>query len=572
MKLEANFLKVSPAYLTATPGPGTNGSYGAPAEITVTPLFGDKIANNGTNFYVVRHADFTSMTNTTYKLNLSTSEGQFTIPQLGGMLSLNGRDAKIHVTDYDVGGIKIIYSSAEIFTLAKGHGSSRFLVLYGGADEIHEAAFPYSLGNPTVTEGSDVILQQIANITVVNWQVTPIRRVVNIGDLEIHLLWRNEAYNYWSLELEAPDPLGNFTSVTKSTVIINGGYLMRSAVIVGDELRLTGDVNVTTNIEVISTPTIGVTKLLFNNQVLRTYHSKEGRLSATIDFQDPQILLPNFSNSVWNYIDSLPEIQNSYDDSLWTALDHLTTNNPRNLTTPTSTYASDYGYHTGSLIYRGHFSSNGNESFFFVNATGGAGFGLSVWLNSTFLGSWVGSGSNQTHWQTFTLPSLKVKSSYVVTALIDHMGQDEEAPGTDAIKFPRGILDYSLGGHLKSAVSWKMTGNLGGEQYFDLARGPRNEGAMFAERQGFHLPDPPSSAWESSNPINDGIHHAGVRFYTTSFDLVVPMGYDVPMSFVLNQTSKFVNETGYNYRCQLFVNGFQFGKYGMCYKIRITSY
>jgi beta-galactosidase len=562
MKLEANFLKVSPAYLTATSGLGINGSYGAPPEIAVTPLIGN---GTKTNFYVVRQADFTSTMNTYYKLNVSTSFGEIAIPQLGGTLALNGRDSKIHVTDYDVGGIDLVYSSAEIFTWAKT-ASGRILVLYGGVGETHEAAFSSSLGTPKVTEGSGVVIRSAGSTWVLHWQVTPARRVVKIGDLEIHFLWRNEAYNYWVVDIEAPAPVGNFTSASKSTVIINGGYLIRSASISGNELRLIGDVNATTDFEVVSTPTNKVTTLSFNGATLKTRKTREGRLTATLNFKAPSLELPAFSGPKWKYIDSLPEIQSAYDDSLWTSLDHLTTNNPRNLTTPTSTYASDYGYHTGSLIYRGHFTSNANESTFFVNITGGAGFGHSIWLNDTFLTSWVGSGSNQTYWQTPTLPSLQKGSKYVLTVLIDHTGQDEEAPGTDAIKFPRGILDYSLAGHPQSDVKWKMTGNLGGEQYHDLARGPRNEGAMFAERQGYHLPKPPSSKWKTSSPIENGISKAGIGFYSTSFDLNVPAGYDVPMSFVLNQTTSAIGTSGTagNYRCQLFVNGYQFGKYGMC--------
>ncbi|KAL1962756.1 hypothetical protein VTN77DRAFT_9210 [Rasamsonia byssochlamydoides] len=112
-KLQASFLKVSPAYLTATPGNAADGSYTSTDAIAVTPLFGN---GTRTNFYVVRHADFTSTANTTYRLSVSTSAGNVTIPQLGGTLSLNGRDSKIHVTDYDVGGINLVYSSAEVYT------------------------------------------------------------------------------------------------------------------------------------------------------------------------------------------------------------------------------------------------------------------------------------------------------------------------------------------------------------------------------------------------------------------------------------------------------------------------
>ena len=83
---------------------------------------------------------------------------------------------------------------------------------------------------------------------------------------------------------------------------------------------------------------------------------------------------------------------------------------------------------------------------------------------------------------------------YVITVLIDHIGQTEEGPGTDAIKFPYGFLDYHMPTHAQIDVTWKMTGNIGGENYFDLARGPRNEGALFVERHGYHLPKPSATS------------------------------------------------------------------------------
>lgn len=112
LKLETNFLRASGStYLTSTPGNASNGSYVDNAALAVTPLFGNK-----TNFYVVRHADYNSQASTNYKLTVSTSAGTISIPQLSPTLTLNGRDSKIHVTDYDVGGINILYCSAEIFT------------------------------------------------------------------------------------------------------------------------------------------------------------------------------------------------------------------------------------------------------------------------------------------------------------------------------------------------------------------------------------------------------------------------------------------------------------------------
>ena len=556
LKLQANFLKVSPAYLTATPGNESNGTYASTSAIGVTPLFGN---GSQTNFYVARHADFTSNDTTTYKLKVTTSAGNLTLPQLGGSLTLFGRDAKIHVTDYDVGGINMLYSTAEVYSWTRKTGDRKLLVLYGGAEETHEAAFPISLGTPRVSEGSNLTIKSKGLHNILHWTVTPQRRVVQIGDLEIHLLWRNEAYNYWVMELPAVEPVGNFTSMSKQLAIVKAGYLLRSADLVGNELRVTGDVNATTSLEVISVPQ-PISQISFNGEPLQPQKSQSGRLTATIPYDPPNITIPNLSTLSWRYLDSLPEIKPNYSDTLWTICNQTYSNGNRTLTTPTSLYASDYGYHAGSLLYRAHFLSGPNTTSIYLNVTGGIGFGHSVWLNSTFLGSFPGNGSLQFFAQTLNLPQqLAPNTPQTLTVLIDHMGQDEEAPGTDAIKFPRGILDFTIAGVDAHSVEWRMTGNLGGEAYRDRARGPRNEGAMYAERQGYHLPDPPSADWAIASPIKDGLGKPGVGFYAASFELDVPVGWDVPMSFVFNGSASI--DSGFNYRCQLFVNGYQFGKY-----------
>lgn len=92
-KLIAQGMVASPAYLTAIPQNLTNSSYASTSAITTTPLLGET-----TNFYVVRHSDYTTLNSTSYTFAVSTkSHGNFTIPQLGGTLALNGRDSKIHV-------------------------------------------------------------------------------------------------------------------------------------------------------------------------------------------------------------------------------------------------------------------------------------------------------------------------------------------------------------------------------------------------------------------------------------------------------------------------------------------
>ncbi|KAI1103222.1 glycoside hydrolase family 35 protein [Jackrogersella minutella] len=566
-KLEAHFFKVSPAYLTAVAGNASNGSYVSTDQIATTPVFGTE---SPTNFYIIRHADWTSTNTTTYKLIVPTSAGNISIPQLGGELVLTRRDSKIHVTDYDVGGSNLIYCTAEIFTWAKDVPGRRTLILYGGAKEVHEFAIDLTNSTRASTQtrlnNTGVIVKEVdSNTVVVQWKVATDRKILKLSDdLEVLLLWRNDAYNYWVTELPAEAPIANYSSPSKSTVVVKGPYLIRTAALEGETIRLTGDINRTTDIELIYEPTGKVKAISFNGEALEGTRNGDGKLTARLDFKAPEIIFPDFTSLEWKYIDSLPEVQNIYDDSSWVTCENPSTNNPQPLLTPTSLYASDYGFHSGSLLYRGHFTANEDESSLFLNLTGGNNFGYSLWINDTFITSWDGTDGEPAHNDTISLAfhALESGKPYVFTLVIDHMGQDEEAPGTDVIKAPMGIVNFNLTGHAQSDVTWKLTGNLGGESYHDLSRGPRNEGGMFAERQGYHQPSPPSQDWETSNPITNGIDSAGIGFYTTSFELDVPAGYDVPLSFVFaNSTTTSSAGSSPNYRCQLFVNGWQFGKY-----------
>lgn len=472
---------------------------------------------------------------------------------------------QLQVTDYDVRGINLVYSSADIYTHGLS-GKKRVLIIYGLAGETHELAFSSILGKPSV-EGGSVKIEKKASTYVVQWQVAAERKILHYGDrLDVYLLWRNEAFHYWTLQLESPAPIGNYTSQTKNTVIAKAGYLLRTATKSGKTLHLTGDLNETTTLEVIA-GAHNVKNVHFNGKALRVHKTSKDRLTATLTYTPPSLDIPVLGDSPWQFADSLIEIQNRYDDSQWPDADNTETNNTVRddagnvfeLKTPTSLIASDYGFHTGSLIYRGHFTAHGNESTLYISTTGGLAFGHSVWINETYLGSWVGNSTARSYNHTLNFPStlsLGKNKSYVITVVIDHMGMETNwSPGLDFMKTPRGIIDYDLSGHEQSDIAWKLTGNLGGEQYFDQTRGPLNEGGFSTERRGYHLPRPPNKSWKHGSPF-EGISKPGIGFYSTTIRLDVPKGYDVPMSFVFGNSS-----SAQYYRVQLYVNGWQFGKY-----------
>jgi hypothetical protein len=283
-----------------------------------------------------------------------------------------------------------------------------------------------------------------------------------------------------------------------------------------------------------------------------------GIWSATIQYQAPQLNLEDLELANWKHIDSLPEIQDNYDDSSWPLANLTQTANNRNpLITPTSLYGTDYGFNTGYLIYRGSFTANGNESTLELYTQGGSAFGTSVWLNTTSIGVWQGSPSDADNNSSYTFRQLHAGKPYVFTVIVDQNGFEENgAVGDDTMKAPRGILDYNLDGHDAADVAWKLTGNLGGENYADRARGPLNEGGLYAERQGWHQPSPPCGLWEDRS-LTLGVAGRGVGFFTANFTLDIPSGYDVPLAF--NFGNKTV--TAPAYRAQLYVNGYQFGKY-----------
>ena len=90
-------------------------------EYTSTPaIYTTELRNPDTNgaFYATVHTPSPSTDLTSFKLNVSTSVGNLTIPQQADTLVLNGRESKIIITDFGVGDEKLIYSTAEPFTVS----------------------------------------------------------------------------------------------------------------------------------------------------------------------------------------------------------------------------------------------------------------------------------------------------------------------------------------------------------------------------------------------------------------------------------------------------------------------
>jgi hypothetical protein len=149
------------------------------------------------------------------------------------------------------------------------------------------------------------------------------------------------------------------------------------------------------------------------------------------------------------------------------------------------------------------------------------------------------------------------------------MGRNESA----SEKSPRGVRGFLLDNG-NNFTSWKVQGKVGGytkylpssyrptslpdtsfSSFLDKTRGVLNEGGLFGERKGWHLPGFDTSSWETRD-ISSGLPNntPGVGFFVAKFHLSIPEDVDAPISFVFGEA------LGQAYRAYLFVNGWMMGK------------
>jgi beta-galactosidase len=211
----------------------------------------------------------------------------------------------------------------------------------------------------------------------------------------------------------------------------------------------------------------------------------------------------------------------------------------------------------------------------------GAGSAWVAWLNGQYLGGETGNG------QTFKFNQSLIDTSKenVLSLLMWTTGHEEDWNNNDQYKTPRGYTGVTLVGGNNATISWKVQGkvdfsiyyesnsavmtfsshdlivhfnyigNLGGEDIVDTVRGTLNEGGLYGERMGWHLPGYPDHSWQQVS-VPETKQRPGVSWYRTTFDLNIPKNHDVPLGI------RFTDNKSERYRALLFINGWQFGKYG----------
>ncbi|KAI0121127.1 beta-galactosidase B [Xylariales sp. AK1849] len=557
-KLLTQFTRVA-TDLAMTDRIGNNTAYSSNSAIATSEL---RNPETGAGFYVTQHVDSPSSTFETFTLDVNTSAGPLTIPQYGGSITINGHQSKIIVTDFAFGSKSLLYSTAEVLTYAIINGKET-LVLWVPTGESGEFTIEgVKRAKLTSCNGcaNVKILPGESNVAISFMQNAGMS-LIELGDgSRVVLLDRSAAYLFWAPRLD-----NNPLEAGNSTVLVQGPYLVRSALLEDKALKLTGDVANATKITVFAPKS--VCSVTWNGKRLAFETSEGGVLTATLDAK-ARFKLPVLRG--WKYGDSLPEVQSNYSasSSAWVSATNTNTSNPTlpALNNPVL-YVDDYQIHVGSHIYRATFSATSEPpTGVFLNITGGTAFGYSAWLNGDFIGSWLGLSWIDRAAETFSFSNatLATDDDNVLIVVMDNSGHDE---GSGALN-PRGITNATLVGPGSYTFSeWKIAGTAGREDLLDPVRGPLNEGGLYAERVGIHLPEYPGTdlVGLETEGSNLSVPGAGIRVFRTVMPLSVPSGLDVSISFRLTAPSNvtFISEGGHTneLRALLFVNGYQYGRF-----------
>jgi beta-galactosidase GanA len=463
--------------------------------------------------------------------------------QPGTSITLEGRDSRLLVANYGFSGQHLVYSTSELMTQASIGGKATAL-LYDPAGTDGETVLRYT-SQPAVTvlTGSvqstwdasrgdlrlDYVHNGLAEVEVSGGGAPPLLLLITTT---------SGAEGFWPESTAAGD------------VLVQGGYLVRTAATRGSTLALTGDTSAAGGLTVWAPP--AVRSVTWNGQPVSVTRGADGSLTGSIPGPAP-VTLPTLKN--WKFSTETPEAQPGFDDSSWTLADHPVTTNASTSNTPVL-YASDYGYDHGFVWYRGHFTATGTETGVTLTADGISPTGaFSVWLNGAFLGSNAAAGATKA---TFTFPAgaLRTGKDNVIAVLVENTG-NPEGPNGEKV----GLYSAALAGS-SAAITWRLMGDPGGTTVADPVRGIMNAAGLYGSDNGWDLPGYPDQDWQAVTLPDSWSARGlppGIGWYRTSFSLGVPQGRYVPVDVQIGGPGPGAGTA--DYRAFIYVNGWLIGRY-----------
>ncbi|MES3020444.1 MAG: beta-galactosidase [Pseudomonadota bacterium] len=495
-----------------------------------------------------------------FSVKLDTRDGSYTIAS-----RLRGQDARMLLASYDMERQRLVYSTSELQTHFRN--GERDIVLLHGRDLVEGETVLRYTGAPSV----EVLAGQVTS----RWDAAKGDLVLNYvhdglarvrisggGRAPMLLLLADEktSLRFWTQETGA----GRALQLTPA--------LVRSAALVGGKLDLRGDTGEDSAIEIWG-PAFDAAS--FNGEALALARQPDGSVRGGTVKGPEAASLPDLGRLAWKRrMDSL-EAAPGFDDSAWVKVDRRASA-AQTWTTPErgqpTLSMSDYGFHHGDVWYRGRFTASevkANQLELFYGG-GGAGM-IQVWIDGRFVGQHeldVGRSFPE------TTDSIKLAlgdlgpGEHVIAVMVRNNSHNWNLMADDFHREARGLISASLtqrgGRRFAVPIAWRIQGRQGGEELVDRVRGPVNNGGLYGERQGWHLPSPAAEAaqmdkgWKAA-AITDAPPAAGTYWLRTRFKLDLPRGHDIQLGLSIGDTTKARSER--EYRVLIFVNGWNMGQF-----------
>lgn len=259
------------------------------------------------------------------KINITTSLGALTVPQTASIsATLEGRQSRLFVVDHHYGNSSILYSTASLF-YSGTIGSRDVLFLHGPNDQDFEVVIKTGTTTPTFSGAVPVNVSTFdAGYNMLTFSPPSNSLSVSVSSDSIILVGDTlSASTFHAPILPGSDGSTFFGTSTNATILLQGPPLVRNASISGATLDLYGDMETSTTVTVYAPES--VTDITWNG-ASQTVSSSAGFLTFVYGYSTPNVTAPVISG--WKYADSLPEIQDGFDDSNWTDADHLNSTNP----------------------------------------------------------------------------------------------------------------------------------------------------------------------------------------------------------------------------------------------------
>ncbi|MBT0669566.1 beta-galactosidase [Novosphingobium profundi] len=506
-------------------------------------------------FLLVTHKPSNGRSNDTFTVTADLPDGRYTLP-----LVLDGFDAKWLIAGANLGGQRLVYSTSELQSASKLAGGDDLLLFYGRAGEAGETVLRYASA-PKV----EVLEGQLAGQAFDTAKGDLKLSYTHTGRTLVRISGGGRKPLVLILADEAEGTRYSRVASTAGTLLVRGPELVRTAAVTGARLALTGDTDQPARLEAWGPS--AVKALSWNGAPVAVTATASGSVISRAPLAGPQpIALPALTQ--WRMAQGSPEAAPGFDDSAWQLVGSQrgASITARPDGQPDMTMDA-YGFHEGDVWYRGRFTGSADARELTL-AFGAGGSGLvQVWVDGAFVGEAETPGGLPRPitmgMKTFALPAAaQAAGEHVVSVMVRSNGHNWDLDSDDFHKEARGLVSASLSApgarSFAVPISWKIQGARGGEDLPDRTRGVMNNGGLYGERVGWHLPGFDDAAWASAT-VPASSAKAGTTWYRTHFTLDVPKGEDATIGVSIGDAD--TPRSPGRYRVLLFVNGWNMGQF-----------